>query len=895
MKLALSCLPLLLAFPAAAQQSPPEFVPLELFKTMPGLEVTLWAKSPLLKNPTNLDTDAAGRIWVAEGANYRSHQNRVPEGDRIVILEDKDGDGTAETSSVFVQEPFLKAPLGVAVFDNVIVVSMTPDMIVYTDVNRDLKFDPAVDKREVLLTGFNGRIHDHSLHSVVGGPDGNWYWSAGNCGAVFTDKSSRTFRVGSSYDPYYGKKGSDFDWKLSDIAGQKSDDGHVWIGGFAARMNPDGKNVEIIGHNFRNSYEQCVNSLGEVFQNDNDDPPACRVSYVMEGGNAGFSSFDGKRGWAADKRPGQDVPTAEWRQEDPGTMPAGDVYGGGSPTGNLFYENGALGEKFAGMLLTCEPGRNTIFGYHPKPEGAGYKLERFDFLTTNAEGQFAGSDFKGGGGSMNNDVKTLFRPSDVVVGADGALYVCDWFDGRVGGHSDLDEKTLGAIYRIAPKGFKSSAPQFDLKTVDGAIAALKSPASNVRFTGLQALKAQGSKALPALVEMAKAEKNQWLKARALWALSQIGKEGCEALEKMISPEMPDQFRMMAFRALRRANHNSWEWTLKCSSDPSPIVRREAAIALRDVPFEQAKSALVEIAKGYDGEDRTYLEALGLACEGKEAAAFCAICPNLGNEEDSTTWPPTLARIAWRLHPPQLAQAFAKRAKSTTVSSAMRKEALVALAYISTKDAADAMVDVAKSAEPGMTKALAEWWLINRKSNEWKDFGLDAALKETGIYDPAKVVVVPIQTQPKQAATFSVDEVMKLTGDSKKGLVSVQACFACHKVGEQGVDFAPNLSGWAQRQTRDVLIRSIVDPSFDIAHGYEGKRVILKDGMIVDGMALFEGDPTLMQSMGGLVQRIPEDRIQSRKVLDRSLMMSADELGLKPQDVADIAEYLRELK
>ena len=59
----------------------------------------------------------------------------------------------------------------------------------------------------------------------------------------------------------------------------------------------------------------------------------CRVTPILEGGNAGFASVDGKHAWGADKRPDQDTPTAEWRQEDPGTMPAGDVYGGGSPHG----------------------------------------------------------------------------------------------------------------------------------------------------------------------------------------------------------------------------------------------------------------------------------------------------------------------------------------------------------------------------------------------------------------------------------------------------------------------------------------------------------------------------------------------------------------------------------
>ena len=55
-----------------------------------GLEVTLWAASPLLRNPTNMDIDRDGRIWVAEGVRYRSHHARQPEGDKIVVLEDTD-------------------------------------------------------------------------------------------------------------------------------------------------------------------------------------------------------------------------------------------------------------------------------------------------------------------------------------------------------------------------------------------------------------------------------------------------------------------------------------------------------------------------------------------------------------------------------------------------------------------------------------------------------------------------------------------------------------------------------------------------------------------------------------------------------------------------------------
>src|SRR5215210_2533361 len=107
----------------------PITLPLNIFQVPEGLEITLWASSPLLHNPTNMDIDRDGRIWVAEGVRYRRHHERQPEGDRIVVLQDKDGDGKAETAHTFVQEPALVAPLGISVIDNKIVVSQPPDLI----------------------------------------------------------------------------------------------------------------------------------------------------------------------------------------------------------------------------------------------------------------------------------------------------------------------------------------------------------------------------------------------------------------------------------------------------------------------------------------------------------------------------------------------------------------------------------------------------------------------------------------------------------------------------------------------------------------------------------------------------------------------------------------------
>jgi len=119
---------------------------LELFLPE-DLEVSLWAESPLLFNPTNMDVDAKGRIWVTEAVNYRNFNNdstrllHHERGDRVIILEDTDHDGKADKSTVFAEDRDLVSPLGIAVIGNKVIVSCAPNLIVYTDDDGDDKPD----------------------------------------------------------------------------------------------------------------------------------------------------------------------------------------------------------------------------------------------------------------------------------------------------------------------------------------------------------------------------------------------------------------------------------------------------------------------------------------------------------------------------------------------------------------------------------------------------------------------------------------------------------------------------------------------------------------------------------------------------------------------------------
>lgn len=650
-----------------------------------GLRVTRFAESPQLYNPTAIDIDARNRIWVAEGVNYRKWNGRNPgrehpDGERIVILEDADGDGVAEVAKVFVEDPDLLVPLGIAVIGDSVYVSCSPSLIRY----RDLDGDDRADEKTVVLTGFGGRDHDHGLHSVVAGPDGRLWFNAGNEGPhEVTDRDGFTLRTGRA-----------------------SDDGRTWVQGLVMRVDPDGGALTPIAHNFRNPYEVAIDAFGDLWQSDNDDDgnACCRTQWVMPGGDHGYTGDAGRRNWRRDLRGDQDVWRAHWHQDDPGVVPAGHRNGAGGPTGVCVYEEGLLPERFRGSVLNADAGRGLVYVHHPRADGSGYTFEVESLISAR----------EGGDGRPAR----WFRPSDVAVGMDGAVYVADWYDPNVGGHGAGDREAYGRILRIAPAATSTLAT-----ASDDPLEALHAPAVHARQAAWRWARAGDPETVRSRLHAAwQRETDLIRRARLAWLLAAVDPE---PIRKAVREADDPRLRIAVARALVAVGEDVLPIAAALASDPEASVRREAALLLRDVPFGEDGPILLALARAHQIGDRTGLEALGLAAEGAEEELFAALLAERG--ESPTAWGGAFAEVAWRLHPASAVPAFLARALARDLSEEDQLRAVAALAAVDDPRAAEAVLTVTEAAPTERVRSHAVAWLSRRVDGAWSDDRLRARL------------------------------------------------------------------------------------------------------------------------------------------------------------------------
>lgn len=665
------------------------------FEVPKNVKVQEWAVTPLFYNPSAIDVDEHGRVWVAEAVNYRQWNGRNPgrhhpEGDRIVVLSDEDGDGIADKSHVYAQDKELVAPLGIAVVGDVVYVSCSPKLYAFRDKDGDLR----ADEKVVVYDGFGGRDHDHGLHSAVEGPDGALWFAAGNAGPhIVRAKDGWTLRSGSLY-----RDGGPA-W-VDNQPGLASDDGRAWTGGLVLRGDGLGRSLRVMAHNFRNNYEVALDSFGDFYQSDNDDDgnQACRTLWCLSGGDHGYFSADGSRYWMADKRPGQSTTRAHWHQDDPGVAPAGTITGAGGPTGVCVHESRFLAPELFGAVLCADAGRNRVWAQKPRIDQSRIELDTGVLIASKGDDQAA----------------RWFRPSDVCTGPDGTVYVADWWDPGVGGHGAGDGEARGRILRLVPRDDWPWRAHHDWSQIEDRIKGLMSPCVSVQAKARAMLRTNLEGAAKALLEKFEhGEPHQ--QARALWLLADSRTYGAEVLRKALTSSNP-RLVIVAARIFAARDAGIVPIAASLARHDSPLVRREVATLLRDAPFEAKQPALRELMQRLDPEDRTMVEALGLACEGEEERAL-RLSSELWRPDGPLAWPRAHARLAWRLHPASAVPDFVARALASGLDESARLEAIDAIAFVKERVAAEAMATLALALE-GALQERARWWSDQRATNDW---------------------------------------------------------------------------------------------------------------------------------------------------------------------------------
>jgi putative membrane-bound dehydrogenase-like protein len=357
-----------------------------------GYRVTAWAAEPMVTQPMAFCWDDRGRLWVAENRDYESRvQGFSNAGDsRILILEDTDRDGVADSRKVFMEG--IVFPTALAVGLGGVFVGAPPNLLFVPDKDGDDKADIA--DIEVRLTGWGIQDRHETLNSLHWGPDGWLYGLQGYATPSKIRKPSGQGRVYKHKDPF-----------PADVL---SGDG-VDINGGVWRYHPTRDVFEVVAHGFSNPWGIDYDAKGQLLIS------ACVIPHLWHVIPGGIYHRQG--GQHFNPYVYDDIKTiADHRHRS--------AHGGAR-----VYQSDAFPSSQQGRIFMANIHEHAVLSDVLERAGSGFRAHHGeDFLMAN-NAQWIGFSME--------------------IGPDGALYVLDWHDGDICGQDVLHQET-GRIYRIAP-------------------------------------------------------------------------------------------------------------------------------------------------------------------------------------------------------------------------------------------------------------------------------------------------------------------------------------------------------------------------------------------------------------------------------------------------------------
>lgn len=501
-----------------------------------GFQVEKVTTPYLVSYPMLGTIDDRGRLFVCESSgNTLNDQQMAKNPDYVIrMLEDTNGDGIYDQSKIFARN--LTLPAGAVWYRGSLYVASPPDLLRFTDTDGD----GIADRREVIVTGWTMASNAASLHGPFLGPDGWLYLTDGRHGYNIKTKEGTVLKGEAS---------------------------RIW------RVRPDGTGLEwVAGGGFDNPVELIFTVAGETigtmtYFTDPMNGQRDALLHFVEGGvypkwYSVVSEF---------KRTGD-------------LMPVMTKFARIAPAGLVRYRSPSFGGEYEGNLFSAQFNPHRVQRHKLFRDGATFRTEDEDFLT-----------------SRDPD----FHPTDVIEDADGSLLVVDtgaWFIHGCPISRIAKPEIKGAIYRVRKTGAAQVSDPYgkNLKLAEmpseELVKLLEDERFAVRDLALDQLVQKGEAATDALAGVRASSRSVEARAKAVFALGQIGSPKAQEAVRAALDDSDFQVRVAGARVAGMARDRASVDKLinLVRADEAPV-RRQAATALGQIGDTRAVPALLGAA------------------------------------------------------------------------------------------------------------------------------------------------------------------------------------------------------------------------------------------------------------------------------------------------------------
>ncbi|MGC6464813.1 MAG: PVC-type heme-binding CxxCH protein [Akkermansiaceae bacterium] len=488
-----------------------------LFNLPEGMEINLFASDPMIAKPVQMNWDTEGRLWLVSSGMYPHIVPGAEENDRVLILEDTNGDGKADKRTVFADD--LHIPTAVMPADGGAYVANSTEIIFLKDTDGD----DVADERRVVLSGFGTEDTHHLVHTFEKGPDGMLYFL-------------QSIYIHSHLETPHG---------VRRLMG-----GGIW------HFRPETHQAEILSKGLVNPWGFVFDDFGQTFATDGAGGQG--INYIFP--RSVFVTSPGAKRIMKGLNPGQP-----------------------KLCGLEILSGSHVPESLRGVMVAPDFRGHRINAYRLSPNGSSYTSTRID--------DFLSSSHR------------AFRPIDVKMGPDGAVYIADWYNPIIQ-HGEVDfrdkrrDQTRGRIWRVT---FKDQAlvnsPDFKNSSVETLLDLLVSPERFVREAARNTLRDRGGDlVLSALRKWAKEQTNDEARLEALWTMQALNTTDPDLIKQLLESS-DGRYRAAALRVLyHRAGEvrNSDQWIAKAVHDENAQVRLWAVSCLAQNPGPKSVPTALEI-------------------------------------------------------------------------------------------------------------------------------------------------------------------------------------------------------------------------------------------------------------------------------------------------------------